>query len=155
MQVQRFANQCRIDEVVVDLGEDEIKSCGLQCDDRIFRGSQQRAECRGYGRAEDRKEFADAGDRGKDGGIGQSPQRKVQEHNACRKAADDELAANIGAQGFQNLVEEAQDTDGIIRRESRGQIFFDGFPVFQQIKRNKENENDVNDFAEQGQQKRQ
>ena len=62
MEVQRLANQRRVDEVMVDLCQNEVEAGCLQCDKGIFGSGQQRAESRSYGRSEYRDELTDTGD---------------------------------------------------------------------------------------------
>ena len=155
MQIQRLADQCGINQIMVDLSQHEIEASGLQGDKRIFRSRQQRAEGRGDGWSENRNEFAGPRHHGKYGSIRKTAQGKIQEDNDGRDAADDKLAADIRSQGGQNPIEQFHDALVIMRRKAAGQIGFDEFAVFQQIKSHKEDNDNIDEFAEHRQEQRQ
>ena len=110
MEVEGFADEGGIDDVVVDLCEREVEERGLQGDVPCGRGGRDRAECGGDGRAEDGDELADAGEQGEDGGIREVHDGEVGKDDESRDDAHDELAADVDAQGAEEPVKEAEDT---------------------------------------------
>ena len=155
MQIERLADERRIDGIVVDLRQDEIKTCRLDGNPRVHRRRQQDTKDRGDRRAEHRHELADARDHREDRGVGQAARRVVEEDDRRRQAADDELAADVGAQRREDAVEEREHAAVVARREETREVDLDVIAVLEQVKRDKEDDDHVDELAEDREQHRQ
>ena len=148
MEVEGFADEGGIDDVVVDLCECEVEERGLQGDVPCGRGGRDCAECGGNGRAEDRDELADAGEQGEDGGIREVHDGEVGKDDESRDDAHDELAADVDAQGAEEPVKEAEDTSARAVREEVSEPAFDAVAVLQEVEGDKDDDDEVHDFAD-------
>lgn len=148
VQVKRFADERRVDDVVVGLGKDNVEDEGLDRELRYRRGGHNDAERGGDGRPEHRDELADGREQGKDGGVGQPHKLKEGEDEDSRRGAHNQLTADVGAQGAQQIVKETDDTRTRAVGEEIGQPYFDLLAVLEKIKGDKDDDDEVDDLAE-------
>ena len=147
VQIQGFADECRIDEVMIDLREDNVEGQRLQGEPGCLCCGQDRSKGGGDGRSEHRDEFADTGNEGENGGIGQAAQREIGEYYGGRDGTEYQLAGNIDAQGMQDAVEEIQHACIIFMREETCKKDLDLLTVLQQIEGDKKNDDEINELA--------
>lgn len=87
MEVQRFADKVRVDNVVINLRQENIKAKQLYAGARRNGESKQRAGGRGDCRADNGDELPDGGQNGKYRRIRQIKSSEIKEDkNACDQA---------------------------------------------------------------------
>jgi len=77
MKMQGFSDERRINEIMVDLCEHNIKSQSFQCHDGGLGRGENSTESGGNGRPQNGNELTDAGDHGKDRSVRQPSQCKI------------------------------------------------------------------------------
>ena len=150
MQVEGFADEGRIDDVMIDLGEDDVEQHRLQCQPGGLGGSQDGTEGRSDGRSEYWNELADTGYDCENRGVGDAAQSKVQENDGAGNQTDDQLAADIGVQGLEDPIEEGKDTGVISMRKEMRDIAFDGLSVFEQVEGDEQDDDEIDEFVKGG-----
>ena len=152
MQVERLADERRIDDVVVELRQDQVEAGRLDGNPGIDRRRQQDTEGRSDCWAEHRNEFADARHHGEDRRIRQVARSVINQDNRGRDGADDELAADVDAQRGQDAVEECEHAAVIAPCEQARAVRLDVVAVLQQVERHEEDDDHVDEFIEDRQQ---
>ena len=149
VEIQRVADERRIDEIMVRLREYQVENDRLGGYEDIDCGRQDDSEGRGDRRSEHRDEFADAGEHGEHGGIGQSAHRVVEEYDGAGYQADDELAADIDGQRIEYAVEQGQYAGIVAAGEQTGEVAFDLFAILYEVEGDEDDDDHIDEAAEQ------
>ena len=109
VEVEALADECRVDDVVVDLCKRNVEERRLHRELPHRCGGHKCAKGRGDGGAKHGDKLADARQQRKDGGIRQPHQFEIGKDDKPRDDAQDDLTADVGAQCDEQCIKETED----------------------------------------------
>ena len=131
---------------MVDLCQCSIEKKGRQ--GKLARG-RRRHERTEYGcnrRTKNGNHLAGGRQESKDGGVWEAHQCKVAENDGACDGTHGELTAYIGAQCPEQIIEQAKYAGTRRRRKQLREPDFNALPVFEEIKRDKDDDDKVHEF---------
>lgn len=153
MEIERFPNEGRVDNVVVDLCKDQVEACGLDSKRNRLGSSHQNSESGSESRSQYGNKLCYSGNYGKDGSVGHVAQGKIAKDDNAGKTANAKLAANVNTQCGKNPVEKLHDSPMIFFWEEICCKLLDLLAVLQQVEGNEDDNNKINELIEKGKEK--